>query len=55
LAVKVCVASRNTVTETGVTVTFMSGAGDGADEEVARPPHPETPIARAIVSAVAMR
>ena len=55
LAVKACVASRNTVTELGVTVTLMSGAGGGGDEEVELPPHPQTPNAAAIVSAMAIR
>jgi len=51
LAVKACVASRNTVMELGVTVTFMSGAGGvGADEEVELPPQPQTPNAAAIVN-----
>jgi hypothetical protein len=56
LAVKACVASRNTVTELGVTVTLTSEAGElSEDEEVEPPPHPQNPNAAAIVSAVAMR
>ena len=55
LAVKACVASRNTVTESGVTVTLMSEGGVGAGEEVELPPHPQSPNAAAIASAMAIR
>ena len=59
LAVKACVASRNTVTELGVTATLVTeGGGEGeagAGEEVELPPHPQTPNAAATVSAVAVR
>jgi hypothetical protein len=47
------------VTELGVTVTLMSeGGGEGgvgAGEEVELPPHPQSPNAAAIVSAMTTR
>lgn len=57
LAVKACVASRNTVTVPGVTVTLMGEGGVGAEagEEFELPPHPQTPNAAPIVSAMAIR
>jgi hypothetical protein len=59
MAAKDCVAPCTTVTELGVTVTLMSTGAEegevGADEEVGLPPHPQTPNAAAIVSAMAMR
>lgn len=53
LAVKACVASRNTVTELGVTVTLtLGGVGVEVDEPEATepPPQPQTPIAAATVN-----
>jgi hypothetical protein len=55
VAAKDCVAPCNTVAELGVTVTLMSrGGGVGVDEEVALPPHPETPIIAAITRAMTL-
>lgn len=59
VALKSCVAPRNTVAVSGVTVALTSEAGGGGgevdeDEELEPPSHPQTPIATAITSAVAL-
>jgi hypothetical protein len=57
VAAKDCVAPCAMVTELGVTVTLMTAEGGedgGPDEEVELPPHPQTPNAAAIVSAMAI-
>ena len=57
VAVKGCVAPRNTVAGLGATVTLMNGIGDevGEDGEVELPPpHPHTPSAAAIMGAMAL-
>jgi hypothetical protein len=57
LAVKVCVASRSTVTELGVTVrlTLEAGVGVGEDELREPPPQPQQAITAAITRAMALK